>query len=134
MGVPALNYLGWFVVSWLMFQVFALSLRHADAHPDRHCAAWWLTVPLFYMAFPVEYLLNPLLAGAGNDLVQVNFQPVLADTLFRNVAVLTAMTMLPAALLGAACIRRPDLLRELRHRQGRQPAPIHPEADREKHP
>ncbi len=133
MGVPGLNYLGWFVVSWLMFQSFALSLGQAASQPDRHCGAWWLAVPLFYLAFPVEYLLNPFLAGAAGDLVRVNYQPVPAATLFRNVALLSALTMVPAAVLGMACIRRPNLVRGLFPAfPARRAAPENPPAKRGK--
>lgn len=113
-GVPKLNYLGWFVVTWLMFRVFALRLQIArlPVRMTAHRGLIWWTVPALYLAFAVEYLLNPLLDhGAATTLV-LDGMLVSVQDVYVGVAGLCAVTMVPMALLGMLCVMRPNLIRD----------------------
>ena len=112
-GVPVLNYFGWFVVTWLMFKVFAaLTHRFAQQAPkacDTHPS--WRAVPAIYLAFSVEYLVNPLTGhGLAADII-VNGQAIKAQVIFLDTALLAGVTMVPMALLGVVCLWRPDWVR-----------------------
>jgi len=104
-GVPLKNYLGWALVTWLMFQAFALILSRTPPppleQPRTEAVRFWLSVPLMYCAFAVEYLLNPLLAET-TAMVTVNGAAVPVMAIFGEVAVLAAATMLPVAFAAAA--------------------------------
>lgn len=103
-GVPVKNYLGWALVTWLMFQAFAAILTRTPpppaGQPRGEAGRFWLSVPLMYLTFAVEYLLNPLFADTAS-VVTVNGADLPASAIFAEVAVLAATTMLPAAFAAA---------------------------------
>lgn len=105
-GTPLSNFSGWFVVSWTIFQAYALTLPQAarvhSALPAEGAGRSEAAVPLMYLAFPVEYLGNPLLADPGPATVSVEGVPVLVSDLHASVAVLTLVTMVPIAILAFA--------------------------------
>lgn len=112
LGVPLENYVGWALVTWVMFQSFALSLPHrVTAGPARPAEGlgYWLSVPLAYASFAAEYLLNPLLAGDGQASVPVNGVETPVATVFGDVALITASTMIPIAVLAAVRVWRGHL-------------------------
>jgi len=101
-GVPDSNYVGWFMVTWLMFQAFAWYLKRRGTtarHPDRLMA---LSVPIMYAAFAVEYVANPFLATGHLGHVTVGGAAVPVADIFSGIAVQSALTILPIATLGAA--------------------------------
>lgn len=109
-GVPVSNYLGWFGVTWLMFQSFAVYLRRRapegwPAEPEGR--AFWLSVPLAYAAFAGEYLLNPFTGTAVGLVAQVNGGDVAVDALFSGAATVCLLTMVPLALGGIWAAWRP---------------------------
>jgi uncharacterized membrane protein len=122
LGIPLINFAGWFGVTWTMFQVYALFLRREYVRTARPAETssrrLHLTVPLMYLAFPVEYLLNPWVADAAGSTVNIHGDPVPLSEVHTAVAMLTATTMLPAALLALACLFREvpatDLARQAR--------------------
>ncbi|MCR9137368.1 MAG: carotenoid biosynthesis protein [Alphaproteobacteria bacterium] len=107
-GVPLLNFAGWFMVTFLMFQAYAL-LRDRLPKNERSAVIsdnFWMAAPLMYLAFPVEYLLNPLVtAGAGQN-VSVNGVLVPVKVVHTDIALLTGATMVPVALLAIAQLLR----------------------------
>ena len=110
LGVPLENYAGWALVTWVMFQSFALALPR-DIEPARpvlrgEFPAYWLSVPLAYASFAFEYVLNPAVAGGAETTVLANSTELPIATIFREVAVLTASTMLPLALAAATIVYR----------------------------
>ena len=120
-GVPKLNYLGWFVVTWLMFRVFALRLQTArlpaslsapfSVRTSVQSALIWWTVPTLYLAFAVEYLVNPLVGHGVLATLVLDGAVVSVQDVYVGVAWLCALTMVPLALLGMLCIWRPSLIR-----------------------
>lgn len=105
-GIPLSNYLGWFLVTWLMFQCFALSLRRASAEalpPPPRTPLYWLSAVLAYAAFAVEYLLNPLTGKGAGLVVPVNGAEVAVQDIYVYAAQTTLLTMIPViALAGSA--------------------------------
>lgn len=105
-GIPLSNYFGWFGVTWLMFQTFALSQLFASKQSGNSPSTvpqnrgFWLSVPIAYSAFAGEYLFNPLLAPATQQWVAINNALVPTSTLYTDVAWLCALTMIPLAALG----------------------------------
>ena len=109
-GVPPENFFGWALVTWIMFQAFALivSARReppAVPLPPAQRRRYWLSVPLVWTAFAGEYLLNPLVTGRA-DSVLVEGAGVPVVELFESIAILCATTMLPLALLGVMAVLR----------------------------
>lgn len=105
LGVPTSNYFGWFGVTWLMFQSFAAYLwwRSERCLPKPvQSRIYWASVPLAYSAFAGEYLLNPFVGTASQEMVLINHAFAPAHALFTQVAWLCGVTMIPLALLGLA--------------------------------
>ncbi|PSM16886.1 MULTISPECIES: carotenoid biosynthesis protein [Nitratireductor] len=109
-GVPIENYFGWAFVTWIMFQAFTLLLGRGRAKTlaltPAETARYWLSVPIIYLAFAVEYVLNPVFAASGAQAVSVNGLEMAAGEIEAQVALLTATTMLPLAVLAIARLRR----------------------------
>lgn len=108
-GIPLTNFLGWFAVTWTMFQLYALLLARfgesAAASEARTSEPFWYAAPLMYLSFAVEYIGNPLV-GAGKDVaLTVHGASIGLGQLHREVAILAAVTMLPAGLLTAIQVR-----------------------------
>jgi len=103
LGIPISNYLGWFGVTWLMFQSFAAYLY---LHPKRRFAklvrsrTYWVSVPLAYSAFAGEYLLNPVVGSSQLELIRINQTLVPASSLYADVEGQCLFTMIPLAALG----------------------------------
>ncbi|QDZ02133.1 carotenoid biosynthesis protein [Nitratireductor mangrovi] len=109
-GVPMENYFGWALVTWIMFQAFALFIAPgspaATRLPAREVRRYWLSVPVIYAAFAVEYVLNPLLFEESGRVAMVEGIELPVGDIYAEVAVLAATSMLPLALLGALFVRR----------------------------
>lgn len=107
-GIPISNFVGWFLVTWLMFQIFALLILRSGltapsrASPSNH--KYWLSVPLMYLAFPVEYILNPLFAAANGN---ANLYPhsMNPTSFYSTIALVTLLTMVPIAACAAIRLR-----------------------------
>ena len=109
-GVPVSNYFGWFGVTWLMFQGFALYLwRRPERALPRPVLArgYWMSVPLAYSAFAGEYLLNPVTGHAVGRVVEVNENVMPLQTLYSQTALLCLVTIIPLAVLGFLAAMRP---------------------------
>ncbi|WP_417622013.1 carotenoid biosynthesis protein [Parasphingorhabdus sp.] len=99
-GVPLTNFLGWFFVTWSMFQVFAILVRQTGRDAPSRIAIdnrkYWFSVPLMYLAFPIEYLLNPVFARAlGNS--NLHSVDAISPTVYFEIALITLLTMVPIA-------------------------------------
>ena len=108
-GIPLSNFAGWFFVTWVMLQLFAF-------HRARECSVWprrphpgdrnyWLGVPLLYLAFPVEYLLNPVVVYVRGE-IGVAAEIV---AIYSQTAGVTLLTMVPVALTAVAMIFWPRI-------------------------
>lgn len=103
LGVPLSNYLGWFLVTWLMFQSFALSLlarSNVDPRPQPPEWQYWLSIPLMYSAFAGEYLLNPFNGAVAASGIVVGSSEIQLQALYVQVSTLCLVTMVPLAMLG----------------------------------
>ena len=111
-GIPISNYLGWFGVTWLMFQGFALYLRRQpeDSLPMPPVSRrFWLSVPLIYAGFAGEYLLNPFTGHGSGHLTEVNGAFVGLQGVYVDTALICLVTMIPLAAAGifaSLCHRR----------------------------
>lgn len=115
LGIPISNYLGWFGVTWLMFQSFAayLYLNPARSFPKQvRSREYWVSVPLAYSAFAGEYLLNPFVGGSQLEMTLVNQTLVPTSSLYAQVSGLCFVTMIPLALLGLVMALRSPVRRQ----------------------
>jgi putative membrane protein len=109
-GVPVANFFGWALVTWIMFQAFALTVSARPEPPARPLPAdarrlYWLSAPLVWTAFAGEYLLNPLVSPYGGSAF-IGGAGVPVAEIFASIALLCATTMLPLALLGVLAAGR----------------------------
>ncbi|MCB1441408.1 MAG: carotenoid biosynthesis protein [Methyloceanibacter sp.] len=113
LGVPLLNYLGWFLVTWTMFQTYALLRQPAPVPCTDLDAAdtslLRLSVPLMYLAFPVEYLLNAVVADPDHAAVFVESAQLDIGEIYAATALLSLVTMVPAALIASHKIWRVEM-------------------------
>lgn len=115
LGIPISNYLGWFGVTWLMFQSFAayLYLRPERSFPKQvRSRGYWVSVPLAYSAFAGEYLLNPILGSSQTEPIFINQTLVPTSSLYAQVSGLCFVTMIPLALLGLVMALRSPVRRQ----------------------
>ncbi|WP_323768812.1 MULTISPECIES: carotenoid biosynthesis protein [Roseobacteraceae] len=109
-GVPMTNYAGWFLVTWVMFQCFALQLRRRTS-PSMHGLsqdrAYWLSIPIAYAAFAGEYLLNPF-TGYGQSQAAFGGSGEPAQEIFVAVAWIALCTLIPAMAFGLASAVRTE--------------------------
>ena len=103
LGVPLLNYLGWFLVTWTMFQTYALLRSPAPSTQGdlgtADAALLRLSVPLMYLAFAVEYVLNPAVADPEHAASMVESGQLSVGHIHAATALLTMVTMVPVALV-----------------------------------
>ena len=108
-GIPLSNFLGWFAVTWTMFKLYALLLaRFGEAGPPSDAPAsepFWYAAPLMYLSFAVEYIGNPLLSGGHDAALTVHGASIGLRQLHQEVAILAALTMVPAGLLTATRVK-----------------------------
>jgi putative membrane protein len=110
-GVPLSNFFGWFGVTWLMFQCFALSLYRMD---EEHLPApinaplFWVPVPIAYSAFAGEYLLNPFVDVRTAETILINGEIVRVHDMLSSIAGICAVTIIPLAMLGIIKALRPE--------------------------
>lgn len=109
-GVPFSNYIGWFVVTFVMFRWFG---RDAGANGQKTHQSGDMFVPLFYLSFAVEYLLNPL---TGQGVGQTAFSGGGAwsvQQLYLAVAIIAGVTMVPLGAMVFCLLRWPRETRNL---------------------
>jgi putative membrane protein len=93
-GVPLSNFVGWFLTTYLIFQVFALYLyRFGSDRPLAASKLFWYLVPVMYLGVAVEFLLHP-------------FFQTEHLAIYRAMALVAVLTMVPAAILGIVRVRR----------------------------
>jgi len=102
LGIPVSNFVGWFVVTWACFQIFAVFENGKARDPSPH-RDW--AVPVMYAAFAGEYLLNPVLGTEMERMVMINEQMVVAQDLYIRVATVCLFSMIPVALGGYFLMR-----------------------------
>ena len=68
-----------------------------------------LSVPLMYLAFPVEYLLNAVVADPDHAAVFVESAQLDIGEIYAATALLSLVTMVPAALIASHKIWRVEM-------------------------
>jgi putative membrane protein len=111
-GIPLTNFAGWFVVTWVMFQSYAFYLclirdtSHRPPVRPEACRLFNLSVPLMYLAFPVEHILNPFVADVANETVIIGSSAIAVADIHSEIALITCLTMLPIGLFTARQVWR----------------------------
>lgn len=114
-GVPTSNFFGWFLVTWTMFQSFALYLRSRRGDGGENCGSsslapieqrsaigndgigFWIAVPLMYLTFAIEHILRPFSERNADQTVVINGTTATLSDFVSDIALLTAGTMVPIA-------------------------------------
>ena len=107
-GVPLSNYLGWFLTSWLFFQVFALYLRRQDLRRQGEARALGSTPSfklraiaiLFYVSAGLTHVIPWVLGSTGEVMDGAGHAWRIADIREGTVAIML-FTMLFTAVLAA---------------------------------
>ena len=99
-GVPLSNFLGWYLTTWLFFQLFALVLwRRRDLPPHPARSRGFRAVPiLFYLAAGLSQL-APFLADGDRQLVDAAGHAWSAADLRETAMVVLLAGMLPTSVL-----------------------------------
>jgi putative membrane protein len=102
-GVPLSNFLGWYLTTWTIFQLFALTGQVARARP----AGYWLQAPVFWAVMSLPY---PLLWLGAPDAMVIDQAGVSWQVahVFEAVAIMSIFTMLFVAVLAAARVLGPN--------------------------
>lgn len=98
-GVPLSNFLGWFLTTWLYFQLFALAAyrRRAMAPYPPRSRLFWAVPILLYLAAGLCHL--PPLMSPGARLVDAGGRAWSAADLRETAAIVALFTMTPTGLL-----------------------------------
>jgi hypothetical protein len=118
-GVPLSNFLGWLLVTWLYFQVFAIfayARRTRAAHPARSRVFWVIPI-LIYLAAGLCHL--PPLAAHDVTLVDAGGRTWSAADLRETAAIVMLFTMAPTSILALSRLALP-----LPPRSGSDRAPV----------
>ncbi len=96
-GVPLSNFLGWYLTTWTIFQLFALTGRKARVRE----AGYWQQAPVFWavmsLPYPLLWLGRP--AGSVTDQAGTAWQ---VGHIFEAAAIMSIFAMLFVAVLAAA--------------------------------
>jgi uncharacterized membrane protein len=105
-GVPLSNYLGWLLTSWLIFQAFALYLRHSGLPPyPRMSLKLPVTGILFYVSAGLTHIVPWIMGQTGEVADGGGYSWQVHDIREATVAVLL-LTMVFTALLAALRLLR----------------------------
>ena len=114
-GIPMTNYIGWFLSSWAIFQIFAIYLAISRWSPQRLSSGNWYVVALLWgllgLQFPIDALLNsasPPVADSSNWMWRGN-------DILGSAALISICTMIASAFTMAVIIwrREPDTERRM---------------------
>jgi len=104
LGVPLVNFLGWFLTCYLVFQVFTLFLARdkngVKNVPEFKTKSFWLQPILFYMLIGISYI--PQYFAFMNDTTVVTDmagQPWIVNTIFETAVTTMLFTMLFSSVL-----------------------------------
>jgi uncharacterized membrane protein len=109
-GVPFTNFLGWYLTSYLFYQLFALYLRARPIHPLPAVPSYWYQAVSFYAVSAVGNLF--ILLGNPPGGVAVVSDPTGAQWRVRDITTVCGLVslfvMLPLALIAGARIADSD--------------------------
>jgi putative membrane protein len=105
-GVPLSNFLGWFLVTYLYFQAFAVCLYRRRTRPPypARSAAFWAAPILLYLAAGLCHI-APLF-DADARLIDAGGRAWSAADLRETTVIVMLFTMLPTSLLALARLAR----------------------------
>lgn len=105
-GVPLTNFLGWYLTTWLYFQLFSAVLYLRRAVPERgeRTAAFWSVPVLLYLGAGLCHI--PPLLDADAVLVDGASRIWSATDLRATAVIVMLVTMLPSALLALLALLR----------------------------
>jgi uncharacterized membrane protein len=107
-GVPLSNFLGWLLVTWLYFQVFAIfayKRRTRAPYPSRPRALW--TFPILLYLGAGLYHLPPLLASDAR-LLDAGGRAWSAADLRETAVIVMIFTMVPTSILALVRLASPE--------------------------
>jgi len=105
-GVPWLNFFGWVLTMWIIFQVFALFLAlWGRSAANLRGRGYWLQPIAFWVLIALQF---PLLAALVPDaqLSDPAGTPWRAAHVFEGMAVVSVFTLLSTALLAFCCVQQ----------------------------
>ena len=105
-GVPLSNFFGWFIVTYLYFQVFAILLYRRRTRPPvfEHSASFWAVPILLYLAAGLCHV--PSLLDPDMRLVDQSHRTWSESDLHETGVIVMLFTMLPTSLLALLRLKR----------------------------
>jgi len=74
MGVPFTNYFGWFLTTYISYQIFALVLYNTKSNEAVTQKKWyWILVPVMFIIQGIEYLIHPFLRNEHMEIYRAVF-------------------------------------------------------------
>lgn len=93
-GVPITNYFGWFLTTYIFFQLFALFLYVFKKQEHESKESWyWYLVPVLFIAQSIEYIIHPF--------IRTNNEPIYLASFF-----ITLFGVVSASLLCLLVIKK----------------------------
>jgi len=105
-GVPWLNFFGWMLTMWVIFQLFAAYLaRRAPPAPLAAPRAYWLQPVVYWLLIGLQFPLLALIVPAAT-LTDPAGQVWQSRDLFTSMALVSCFTMIFTALLAGMLLAR----------------------------
>jgi len=94
-AVPVSNYFGWFLTSFVIFQVFALYInRFSKNERVGQSKLYWYLAPVMYLGLAVEFLLNPFFHSTSLDIYWSVFLGCIFTMVFTSILNIIFVTRL----------------------------------------
>lgn len=105
-GIPMTNYIGWFISSWAIFQIFAIYLASSRWFPPRLSSDYWYSAALFWGMLGLQFPVDALLNSASSPVADSNHWMWRRGDILGSAALMSICTMIASAFSMAVIVWR----------------------------
>ncbi len=103
-GVPLSNYLGWFLVTWIIFQTFAIYLANFEIRPRAVNNTYWYEAAAFWAAMALQYPLILIMSKGSNTVLDSAGWAWRSGDILQTVTIISIYTMLAVAVTSVCVV------------------------------
>ena len=103
-GVPLSNYLGWFLVTWVIFQAFNIYLASCDIRRRAVSKTYWYEAAAFWAAMGLQYPLILLMSKGSVTVLDSAGWAWRSGDILQTASIISLYTMLAAAVTSAGIV------------------------------